>query len=108
MSDDLWSKENILPHLKFQDRPALVFCDEDFQNHQCPPLGDNPRTYARLREFVNLRIKEWKSTHDCPMCDFGVASDVLVHRLEQVERGEIPLTVEILREFVDLMGGQQQ
>ncbi len=36
----------------------LEFHPDDFHSHQCPPLGDNPRTYARLAEFVNLRLRE--------------------------------------------------
>lgn len=42
----------------------MKFQSGDFHSHQCPPLGDNPRTYARLAEFVNLRLAEMIA--ECP------------------------------------------
>jgi hypothetical protein len=51
----------------------LDFKADDFRSHQCPPLGDNPRTYDRVAEFVNLRIKERlaKAPQVCKSAGYG-------------------------------------
>jgi hypothetical protein len=49
----------------------MKFTPEMFRSHQCPALGDDPNTYKRLAEFVQLRFDEWLKER--PTVFLGVA-----------------------------------